>query len=140
MRSPEGTPVGALRRIRISDLNVSDADPRYPILISGIPGYCIEDVTLRNINIQFQGGLSPEDVQAPADVPEEVEKYPEYKMFGPLPAKGAYLRHIRDISIDGLHLSYIKPDTRPLFILDDVEGLRLNDITVEGKDVTSDWR
>ena len=135
MRSPEGTPVGALRRIRISDLNVSDADPRYPILISGIPGYCIEDVTLRNINIQFQGGLSPEDVQAPADVPEEIEKYPEYKMFGPLPAKGAYLRHIRGISIDGLHLSFIKPDTRPLFVLDDVEGLRLNDITVDGQEV-----
>ena len=140
MRSPEGTPVGALRRIRISDLNVSDADPRYPILISGIPGYCIEDVTLRNINIQFQGGLTPGDVPAPDQVPEEVDKYPEYKMFGPLPAKGAYLRHVRGINIDGLHLSFIKPDTRPLFVLEDVEGIRLNDITVEGKDVTSDWR
>ena len=38
------------------------------------------------------------------------------------------------------YLSFIKPDTRPLFVLADVEGIRLNDITVEGKDVTSDWR
>jgi len=140
MRSPEGTPVGAFRRVRISDLNVSDADPRYPILLSGIPGYCIEDVTLRNINIQFQGGLTPADVPAPGEVPEEVDKYPEYKMFGPLPAKGAYLRHVRKINIDGLHFSFMKPDTRPLFVLQDVEGLQLNNVTEEGKDVTSDWR
>jgi hypothetical protein len=34
----------------------------------------------------------------------------------------------------------MKPDTRPLFVLDDVEGLQLNNVTEEGKDVTSDWR
>lgn len=135
MRSPEGTPPGAFRRVRISDLNVSDADPRYPILISGIPGCCIEDVTLRNINIQFQGGLTPADVQAPEEVPEAVDKYPEYRMFGPIPAKGAYLRHVRGMFIDGLHLSYMKPDTRPLIITDDVEGLRMNNVTVDGKEV-----
>lgn len=137
MRSPEGTPVGKFRRVHISDVNVSDADPQYPILLSGIPGHCIEDVSLRNIHIQFQGGLTPDDVQAPSEVPENVEMYPEYRMFGPLPAKGAYLRHIRNIEIDGLHLSYLKPDTRPLFVSDDVEGLRLNNITVEGEDYLS---
>ena len=140
MRSPEGTPVGALRNVRITNLTATDADPRFPILLSGIPGHRIENVVLKNITIEFQGGLTPDDVQAPAAVPENADKYPEYKMFGPLPSKGAYLRHVKDIRIDGLHLRYTKPDTRPLFIFEDVQGLHLNDITVEGKDVTSDWR
>ena len=39
MRGPEGIPVGALRRIIISNLIVHDADPRYPSIITGIPGH-----------------------------------------------------------------------------------------------------
>src|SRR5207302_6212014 len=35
-RGPEGTPVGVIRRIRISNLSVDNADPRYPSLIAGL--------------------------------------------------------------------------------------------------------
>ncbi len=140
MRSPENTPVGVLRRVRISDVNVSDADPRYPILISGIPGYRIEDVTVRNFHIRFQGGLTPADAPALKEVPERENAYPEHNMFGVIPAKGIFLRHVKGIELDGIHLSYDKPDTRPLLLTDDVEGLRLNNITVEGKDVTAELR
>ena len=61
-------------------------------------------------------------------------------MFGVIPAKGIFLRHVKGIELDGIHLSYDKPDTRPLLLTDDVEGLRLNNITVEGKDVTAELR
>ena len=136
MRSPENTPVGIFRRVLISNINVSNADPRYPILISGIPGYRIQDVTIRNFNIQFQGGLTPADA-VPADaVPENEKMYPEMTMFGIIPASGMYLRHIDGIELDGIHFSFIKPDTRPLMIKDDVSNIKLNNITVEGKDVT----
>ena len=37
MRSPEGTPIGELRRISISNFVVYNADPRYASIISGIP-------------------------------------------------------------------------------------------------------
>lgn len=140
MRSPENTPVGVLRRVRVSDVNVSNADPRYPILLSGIPGYRIEDVTVRNFHIRFQGGLTPADARAVGDVPERENAYPEHNMFGVSPAKGIYLRHVSGIELDGIHLSYDKPDTRPVLVTDDVEGLRLNNITVEGKDVTAGLR
>lgn len=140
MRSPENTPVGVLRRVRISDINVSNADPRYPILISGIPGYRIEDVTVRNFHIRFQGGLTPGDARAVGEVPEREDAYPEHNMFGILPAKGIYLRHVNGIELDGIHLSYDKPDTRPVLVTEDVQGLYLNRITVEGEDVTAGLR
>ena len=137
MRSPENTPVGVFRRVLITDINVSDADPRWPILISGIPGHRIENVTVRNFHVQFQGGLTPADA-LPADaVPENEDKYPEMTMFGTIPAKGMYLRHIDGIELDGIHFSFMKPDSRPLVIKDDVSNIKMRNITVEGEDVTS---
>lgn len=38
MRSPEGTPVGTMKRILISDINVWNADSRYASIINGVPG------------------------------------------------------------------------------------------------------
>ena len=138
MRSPENTPVGKFQRVRISNINAANVDPRYPILISGIPGYQIEDVTVRNFHIQFQGGLTPDDAQPADNVPEVETKYPEHNMFGVIPAKGMYLRHVNGIELDGIHLTYKKPDTRPVMITDDVQNLKLNNITVDGKDVTAE--
>ena len=86
MRSPEGTPVGTMKRILISDINVWNADSRYASIISGVPGACIEDVTFRNIHLYYKGGYSEEDGKR---IPPEQEKvYPEPWMFGTIPAKG----------------------------------------------------
>lgn len=138
MRSPENTPVGEFRRVRISNINVSNADPRWPILISGIPGHKIQDVTVRNFNIQFQGGLTPADAVPANAVPEEEKKYPEMTMFGVIPASGMYLRHVDGIELDGIHFTFLTPDSRPLMIKDDVANIRLNNITLEGKDITKE--
>ena len=62
MRSPQGTPVGTMKRILISHVNVFNADSRYSSIISGIPGALIEDVTLSDIHIYHQ-----EDIQKPTD-------------------------------------------------------------------------
>ena len=48
MRGPEGTPVGELRRVNISDIIVSNCASRQASLIIGIPGHYIEDVKLSN--------------------------------------------------------------------------------------------
>jgi hypothetical protein len=57
-RGPEGTPVGAIRRINISDIVVSGVDARYPCIIAGIPGHPVEQVSLNRIRILYKGGLS----------------------------------------------------------------------------------
>src|SRR5256885_13641044 len=52
----ESTKVGAMRRVIISDVVVYNADTKYASIISGIPGYMIEDVRLSNIRIYAKGG------------------------------------------------------------------------------------
>jgi polygalacturonase len=46
MRGPEGTPVGELRRVNISDIVVSNCASRQASLITGIPGHYIEDLKI----------------------------------------------------------------------------------------------
>ena len=76
LRSPQGTQVGSMKRIIISNINVFNADSRYSSIISGIPGHKIEDVTLSNINIYYKGGYNKEDGELK---PAEQEKvYPDH--------------------------------------------------------------
>ena len=130
-RSPEGTPVGALRRISIHNLNVYNADSRYASIISGIPGHLIEDICLSNINIYYRGGYTAEDGKR---IPPENEKvYPEPWMFGTIPAAGFYVRHAREILFDNVRFHYLQTDGRPLFIFDDVAALSTENIRVNGE-------
>ena len=47
-------------------------------------------------------------------------------MFGVnLPTYGLYLRHVKDIAIDGLHLRPMADEPRPELVADDVHGLEL---------------
>lgn len=133
LRSPEGTPVGVMKRIRISQINVFNADSRYSSIISGIPGALIEDVTLDNIHIYYQGGYSAEDgIGLP---PEQERTYPEPWMFGTIPAKGMFIRHARGISLSNIHFHYAQPDGRPLFVTDDAGEVYYHRITVNGREV-----
>jgi polygalacturonase len=123
MRSPQGTPVGRMSRITISNVNVYNADSRYSSIISGIPGHYIEDVSLNNIRIHFKGGGTKEDgLLSP---PENEKLYPEPWMFGTIPASGFFIRHTKNIELNNVQLSYEKEDFRPSLWLNDVKGIRV---------------
>ena len=57
------------------------------------------------------------------DVPEQIDKYPEFTMFGELPSWGLYLRHIRNITLKNVRLTLKDYDFRPAIVEEDVEGL-----------------
>jgi polygalacturonase len=120
MRGPAGARIGRLRRVSISDVIASDADPRYPSTISGIPGHPIEDVRISNIRHSLAGGLTPGDVDQ--NPPENEGAYPETTMFGPLPAYGFFIRHAKGITLDNVEVRFEKRDTRPAMVLRDVAG------------------
>jgi hypothetical protein len=118
MRGPEGTPVGSIRHVSISNLVVSDSDWPLGNVISGIPGHPIEDIRFSNIRISFQGGG---DKELAARVPPEEEKsYPEPGMFGHLPSYGFFFRHVNDIEMHDVKIDFAKPEARPAVVLDDV--------------------
>jgi|HubBroStandDraft_6_1064221.scaffolds.fasta_scaffold00361_4 polygalacturonase len=120
MRGPEGVPVGALRRILISNLVCSNAASNICSIISGIPDHPIEDIRLENILIQHQGGGAAES--AWLHLPEKEKDYPEPTMFGATPAHGFYLRHVQHLRMNGVKIITQQPDARPAFALDDVQS------------------
>lgn len=120
MRGPEGTPVGALRRVIISNIVAYNVDSKTGAVISGIPGHDIEDVSLHDINIYFKGGGTKE--QASSEVPELEKGYPGPGRFGVTPAYGFFVRHVNGISFDNIHLGLMSNDGRPSFVLDSVKN------------------
>src|SRR5205823_6054506 len=104
MRGPKDTAVGVMRRVNISDIVVSDANPRFASIISGVPGHPIEDVRLSNIRILYRGGGSRQD--AAIEPPERENSYPEPSMFGTIPAYGFFIRHVKGIEFSNVEVSY----------------------------------
>ncbi|NLV40929.1 MAG: glycoside hydrolase family 28 protein [Candidatus Hydrogenedentes bacterium] len=113
---------GVMRDIAVSNIVATGAGV-VGCAVSGIPGHCIENVSLSNISIRFQGGGKTRPL---ADVPELEEKYPEAFMFGDLPAYGLFFRHVRGLTVRDVRLGFDAADPRPAIVCDDVEGMRLD--------------
>jgi polygalacturonase len=151
-RRNQKAPAGILRRIYIGNVKVDvpagKPDAGYtmegplvtiphnvfPSSITGIPGSRVEDVTLENITINYAGGAKKERAYFGIDtlekVPEKIPNYPEFSMFGELPAWGFYIRHADGIKINHMVLTCKGTDYRPAFIADDVKGLNLNGVNI----------
>jgi polygalacturonase len=120
LRGPkESTKVGTLKRILVSNLECYNAPLRVSSVLSGIPGYPIEDVKLSNIYIETVGGATAEAAQV--QPPEYENKYPEPQMFGPMPSSGFFMRHMRNVEMSHVEIANTTPDVRPAFYLTDVE-------------------
>jgi len=119
MRGPAGASVGAIRRVLISNVLCSSPDSSICSIITGIPGHKIEDVRLNNIVIEHRGSGTRE--QAKLRVEEKQTEYPDPDMFGPMPAHGFFLRHVRGIEMEGVKIVSANQDQRPAFVLEDVE-------------------
>lgn len=106
----------------------------FPSSIVGIPGYPVQDVMLENIEITYDGGAKKETAHFGLDsldkVPENISDYPEFSMFGELPAWGFYIRHADGIKIKNMTLKYKKDDFRTACIFNDVVGLNLNEVKI----------
>ena len=129
MRGPEGTPVGKLRRVLISNIVVYNADPRYASIISGVPGQLIEDVTLSNIKIYARGGGTKED--AALTPPERENVYPEPSMFGKTPAYGFFIRHTKGLELNNVEVRFESEDARPAFVLNDVSDVEFTNVEAQ---------
>jgi len=145
-----GERVGTVKNISIKDMNVEipfgrpdiNYDLRgpevdffhnpFPSSIAGIPGHYIEGVHLENIEITCPGRATKGMAYIPLNrlnqVPEQIDKYPEFSMFGELPSWGFYIRHAKDITLKNVRLKLAEPDYRPAIIMDDVKGESLEQV------------
>jgi polygalacturonase len=119
-RGPEGFPYSQLHRVIISNIVAYNVSAKQGVIISGIPGHDIEDLTLSNIRIYFKGGGTKE--QSANVVPDLIKSYPEPDQFGTTPAYGFFIRNVKDLKMSDVEVSYMKDDLRPAFVLDNVDG------------------
>jgi polygalacturonase len=123
MRAPDSLVIGKCRRIFISNINVYNAnamDDSSASIISGIPGHEIEDLEMSNIHIYYKGGGTKE--LAEVNVPEFEKRYPDPNKFGIIPAYGFFIRHVKNLVMHDVTISFLNNDYRPPFILNDVKG------------------
>jgi polygalacturonase len=146
------SPPGIIRRIHISDMNVeipnAKTDAGYalegppeediyphnllPAQIVGLPGYPVQDVTLENIVVTYGGGADKNKAYVSLDslakIPEMADEYPEFSMFGELPAWALYARHAEGITIKNSTFKYRTHDFRSPLVFDDVKKVTINNL------------
>lgn len=151
-----GGEIGTLRNIVIKNMKVqvpfgrpdSKYDLRgpdldffhnpFPSSIVGLPDHPVENVTLENIEISYPGngndGLAILPLFRLKDVPEVEKGYPEFSMFGELPAWGFYVRHVKGLTMKNISITARVKDYRPACVYDDVSGLTLEKFKVQEND------
>jgi polygalacturonase len=121
MRGPVGVPVGAIRRVNISNILSSNGSSKICSMITGIPKHNVEDVKISNVLVQHPGGGTAKD--AAIQLEEKEKEYPEPTMFGTTPAHGLLIRHAAGIEINDFKIVAAANDARPCVVVDDAEHI-----------------
>lgn len=133
----EGRPVGQLKNILIKNIEghlYGRNDAVEGIMITGIPGAYIENVTLENIKFSYSGH-GKLDV-ADKVVLEDEARYPEQSFFGVLPSYGLFARHVKNLKVKNVSMGLRSDDSRSALFLDDVLDSSFETMTVAlSKDV-----
>ena len=107
LRGPDGTAVGALRRVTISNIVCYNSSTKTPCIISGVPGHDIEDIRLHDIRIWSRGGGTA--AMAALHPPENPTRYPEPSMFGAIPAYGLFAHHVNGLELRDVEFHLLAP-------------------------------
>ena len=126
--------VGSYRGVSLSHV-VGEDIGRTGCAVAGLPGHPLENISLEDISLRFEGGGTPEQA-ARLDVPENEAGYPAVTMFGVLPAYGFYVRHVKNLRLRNLDLGFGGAEARPPLVLQDVEGLEIAGLTAQTEERT----
>ena len=127
-------PTGTFENVVIKNVKAKAADsaqlkPPSGILITGVPGHYITDLTLENIEIDLLGTGTVEDSRHV--VPEAIDQYPEVKTFGPvIPAYGVWARHVKGLKLKNVIFRLKNNDLRPAFVCDDGKDIEISNCQV----------
>ncbi|RPD39975.1 glycoside hydrolase family 28 protein [Chitinophaga barathri] len=119
-------PVGTMKNIVISNVTAY-ATGNYCSSITAIPGHYVENISLSNIQFFNKGGLQPggyiKDIR---DVKEDEKGYPQPTAWKELPSSGLFIRHAKNVQVNGLMLGSDSSDPRPPVMAEDVAGLQIS--------------
>ncbi|GEM_PF-143298 len=124
-----------IRNVKAKSDSVTQLTSATGILITGVPGHYIENLTLENIEIELPGGGTVE--QGHRVVQEAVNEYPEVKTFGPyVPAYGVWARHVKNLQLNNITFRLDKPDLRPALICEDATTLIVNNFNAQATETS----
>lgn len=143
---------GSIKDILITNM-LGTGISGYGCSITGIPGMPLENFTLQNISLDFEGGIKKlglnkisideEDIpisqlldDMEREIPENEKNYPNGLIFGRLPAYGFFVRHGKNVLMENIRLGFLKDDHRYAVIFDDVNNLELKRLTAQGTEFT----
>ncbi len=139
MRAPEGTPIGSIKNVTLSNIYADNSDEVYKSIdfyyiyikegseyeqngciassIVNLTDNPLENITLSNVHLKVMGGKKLEDV----DYKENPTGYPTHYMNGfVLPAYGMFIKGVKNLKMNDVNFETIKPDEREeLLILND---------------------
>ena len=127
-------PTGVFENVVIKNVRAKAADsaqlkPPSGILITGVPGHYITNLTLENIEIDLLGNGTAENARQ--IVPEAIDQYPEVKTFGPtIPAYGVWARHVKGLQLINVRVHIQQNDLRPAFICDDGQDIEISNAEI----------
>lgn len=127
---PEGRPVGKIRNVTFKNIEgrlTGRMDPPTEgIMLTGIPGHPIENITLENIHFSYTGfgAVGTRNNK----IAEDEARYPEQLFFGSLPSYGMYVRHVDGLKVKNLTMELRDKDDRPALVLDDVHKSQFSDL------------
>ena len=127
---------GTFENVVIKNVKAKAADsaqlkPPSGILITGVPGHYITNLTLENIEIDLLGTGTAE--QSRHVVPEAIDQYPEVKTFGPIiPAYGVWARHVKGLKMKNVTFRLKHNDLRPALICEDGKDLLVEGWNIPG--------
>lgn len=115
-----------IRNVKANAAANAQLMPPSGILITGIPGHYITNLTLENIEISLAGGGLAE--HARQAVPEAIDQYPEVKTFGPrVPAYGVWARHVKGLKLKNIKFNLGSNDLRPALVCEDGTDIEVLD-------------
>jgi len=124
---------GSMKDVTISNIKAEGVTANNDF-ISGMSGYLIEDVVLKDISIEF--AESADLNFSNLDIPEKITSYPVNGMFGSLPALGFMVRYAKGIQLDNIRYNINSDQKVPkLFSCINTEEVSVNEIFLNGNEV-----
>ena len=131
-RTPDLATNSRMKNIFISNVIADGVSKMSGIQVMGLPEQPIENVHLENIRLISKGGGTADDA---AINPKELGNgYPEPGKIGTLPAYGIFARHVKDLELANIHVSFQTNDLRAAAVFDDVQGLDIDNLKMQTAD------
>ena len=128
-RTPGLTNSSRIKNILISNVVATGVDHISGIQIAGLPEQPIEGLRLENIRLICKGGGTKEQA---ASVPKELGAgYPEPRQTNVMPAYGLFARHVKDLELANINVSFMTNDFRPAIQCIDVNGLEIDNFKAQ---------